>query len=574
MQDSSSPWYRASMAVLGAPAVQIKPSVKRFVGLMPSLKPLLKMHTSAQRLRCRNSHKGSNATKSTTRAVEMSPSDRQNLELGALLLDDAEMQTAACLICEAAASSGDGASSAASLLPTWVSTSMRANIKACPDVVEGVCEIRRARLVLLNGARERAEVDCTTEASKILREGGGRTMHLRGDRLQKLLRQATKGEQQASRNESHGSGSGTTGYQFGDLTKTALRAGARGIKIIATEVGLDDPIRALLLVDYFVEHGVVGATSFVERGALGASFSPYLMQVRAFMDDLNARPGLVRPLHVGKDGEFTFYKLSEWMQVEIIEAFGSSLSHVAWYRFPFWDMVRMYFHVLTEEVRVVHRKLGFKEAFLSSALAIDVVPGIMMAFYFAQLEAFAMPLRLLWGSGTTMEEQEAEKRGEGGESNVVEELVVRVRGGSGDPAWETIDPRITNPRRLLPQLYAIEVPPFHALTEVLCKLAAVGGKGSSNSRLQGTGSELQVLQVSNQPQVQVRVQVRTSKSLEALGCRPGVEVLFKYKFPVDGSGTAPATSVALCVDVPHLLCAIRYCSANDVAVKQIYDFWN
>lgn len=145
-----------------------------------------------------------------------------------------------------------------------------------------------------------------------------------------------------------------------------------------------------------------------------------------------------------------------------------------------------------------------------------------------------------------------------------------MRTGEREPDWARIDPRISQVESLLPSgggglrsggLYTALLPSFKALTEVLEKLSRE--------------PTVEVLQISNQAQVQVRVQLRTAEQLEALRREAkGVEVMFDYTFPVDGTGTEPARSVSLCVDVPFLLAAMRFCRKRGIRVCQVYDFWS
>ena len=85
---------------------------------------------------------------------------------------------------------------------------------------------------------------------------------------------------------------------------------------------------------------------------------------------------------------------------------------------------------------------------------------------------------------------------------------------------------------------------------------------------------VEVLQISNQDQVQVRVQLSHAQQLAALRSKHGVTVMFEYVFPVDGTGQPPPTTAALCVEVPFLLGALRFCRQEGVQVMQVYDFWN
>ena len=115
-------------------------------------------------------------------------------------------------------------------------------------------------------------------------------------------------------------------------------------------------------------------------------------------------------------------------------------------------------------------------------------------------------------------------------------------------------------QQLLPELYTIIVPTFKPLTQILLRLSEL--------------LELAVLQISNQRQVQVRVQLRRESQLATLRERPGLQVMFNYQFPVDGSGQPPPTTVSLCVEVPYLLRVIHTCRLEEITIMQVYDFWS
>ena len=50
------------------------------------------------------------------------------------------------------------------------------------------------------------------------------------------------------------------------------------------------------------------------------------------------KAGVTKRLHEKEGGEYTFFKLVEWMQVEILALFADSLNHTPWFRFPFYEV--------------------------------------------------------------------------------------------------------------------------------------------------------------------------------------------------------------------------------------------
>ena len=171
-----------------------------------------------------------------------------------------------------------------------------------------------------------------------------------------------------------------------------------------------------------------------------------------------------------------------------------------------------------------------------------------MGILFGQLQLLALPLKAVLGEAYADPAQ------------MVEQLVVLT--GEHEPDWLALDDRITEPVRLIPKLYTIEVPTFKAMTEILLKLS--------------TDPSLQVLQISNQDQVQVRAEIhpdQAEQGIRLLQEKRGCEVMFDYAFPTDGSQNAVWTTVSLCVEIPYLLGLLRFCTKHGIAVKQIYDWW-
>ena len=281
--------------------------------------------------------------------------------------------------------------------------------------------------------------------------------------------------------------------------------------------------------------------------------------------------GATRDLH-GGDGEFTWYKLNEWMQVEILEVMAASLDHTPWYRFPFFEVLGVYFDVLRTESDLVAAKYGPVKAYASMAFVTDLVPAIVMSALFAQLHLMAMPLRAALGGEGYLEDGADPER-------FLEEIVLyaRIKGEASLAAFfrGAVDPRISEVKAVEPHLAAgggqiivLTVPPFKALGEILVALA----RAVPTAR---------VLEISNQSEVQVRVSCEAHREAEAEAwlarLRPGVEPVARYQFPIAAeSATAPARKqIALRVAVTQLMSLMRGCGDEGGAlrVEQVYDFW-
>ena len=503
LQQAGSPWRRAAMAILGAPGVTFSSSAQTMASFV-GMGPLIDMWREAQR----RDPAAAVASALRVDATPMPPS--VSAQIGAAY-DGLDMQR--------------------------FEVSVRLDEGSATPAIPSVKVIHQAvlREVRPSGILH-SECVCTAEASRRLLEedasaaGGGFTLHLRGARVDSLLRDVNMIPRRPSAPE--------RGYKFGDLTKRTLRVMDGMIEQV-----LESGTRRVLYLQF---------SRCAEQGEEVVP-DEYLPRVAALVSRLDAHR-LLGGLH-RDDGEYTWFKLNEWMQVEIMEAFGASLSHAAWYRFPLMEMLTMYASTFAKTATIVQNKFGFRKAWLSAAAMYDIVPGAIMAFYFSQLWVLGMPLRSLWGSGTSAEDYERENTGD---KAPIEELLVRT--GLRPPDWAGLNAQIKGVRQLLPELYVLTVPTFKPLTAALLKLAQV--------------PEIEVLRISNQEQLQVRVQFRRDAQLDALRGKHGVQVMFQYTFPVDGTGKAPPTTASLCVEAPYLLSTIRFCSRHDIDVMQVYDFWN
>jgi len=272
--------------------------------------------------------------------------------------------------------------------------------------------------------------------------------------------------------------------------------------------------------------------------------------------------GLTKQLRAKEDGMYTWLKLLEWLQVDFTQIFGNNLEHTPWFRFPFGAFLEVYFKLLKEETSIVMKKYGAKETLFSSAfLQIGLFPFVMTAVSSAQMMLMAAPINALGANGDAQDALGVKGFGEYNPANMKEEVVLHLPHATEDVDWQKVDSRVTG-RRLAKGLFLLEMPTFRPLTEILKSIALY----SQSAR---------VLEISNQRELQVRVQYQDTGNSSPVNFSSlqGVKVLFKYKYPTDGTQNEPATSVALAVLVPFLLATIRTCHDNGVDVMQIYDSW-
>ena len=110
-------------------------------------------------------------------------------------------------------------------------------------------------------------------------------------------------------------------YKFGDLTKGLIKRVDKAINSCTMDSG-DYPknidISSLELVVGYRACAVETCKSVLAAG----------------VSDLLLRHKLVSTARLDAE-EYTWYKLSEWMQVEMLSVFAGQLETVPWYRFPF-----------------------------------------------------------------------------------------------------------------------------------------------------------------------------------------------------------------------------------------------
>ena len=265
--------------------------------------------------------------------------------------------------------------------------------------------------------------------------------------------------------------------------------------------------------------------------------------------------GWVKPLH-RNDGHFTWFKLPEWLQVEITQIFANSMDHTPWYRFPFMKFIGLYFDVLFKEMKIVQSEYGFAKALLSNAFLTDIIPGIVMFFLFGQLQLLALPVKSVAGS-------------EYANPELMIEQVVILLPRETQIDWKRIDDRIqaqcVSPKN---GLYVLAVPTFKPLTEIILKIA-------------NYYPIAQILEISNQQTIQVKAVVPASERQEAkiamLKNLNGCTVMFSYQFPVDGKPTSnnyvPPLCLSLKVETLALVRLICLCKDLEISVHQIYDFY-
>ena len=290
--------------------------------------------------------------------------------------------------------------------------------------------------------------------------------------------------------------------------------------------------------------------------------------VKSTLDMLESK-GIVRGDLHPSDGHYTWFKLNEWMQVEILDELVKSLQHTPWYRFPFLSFLRTYFSVFQQQCNIVQKKYGIVTAFGSEAFFVDVIPGIVMSALFGQLQLLATPLKMIMpADGYKGRDQ----------SRFCEEIILHTRQNNLNFFNDEIDTRILKVTVLPKNFVVLSIPPFKAMGEILHKIAI---------RIPAA----RVLQISNQTEVQVRIgsnvgiEDRSKDNEEELArihSLAGVKFVMDYSFP-NTVGSNHTTSDAVhgkafyCFEVNclALLDLFRLCEMlPNHCIEQVYDFWN
>ena len=253
----------------------------------------------------------------------------------------------------------------------------------------------------------------------------------------------------------------------------------------------------------------------------------------------------------GQGGEFTWFKLVEWLQVEYIQIFGESLQEVPWYRFPFRDMMKKYFGILYQEMKIVYEKQGIVKAGFSWAFFTDFVPGIVMSFIFGQLGLLALPIRAVLGDEYSEESMASQ----------YEEAILVSRDG-----WEDLENSDIHATKIVDGLYMMKIPSLGNFTDAILTIA----QETQNNKL---------MTISSHTEIQMKVSVAREnfeKLKLSLDQERGVKVMFDYKLPETGTEEDNIRHLCLCVQVIHLLDIIRKIQSdrnNSYKIEQIYDYW-
>ena len=273
----------------------------------------------------------------------------------------------------------------------------------------------------------------------------------------------------------------------------------------------------------------------------------------------------------GLNGGYNWYKLPEWLQIDMVKIFGSYMEHRPWFLYPFMDMIKSYFNVLQEEAMIVYGRYGIQKAFLSGAFVTSFVPGIVMLLLYAQLTLLAYPIQMGLASYYSSDGDYSPQT----KATQIEKLIVAGSEERTVSEWKQIDERL-DVALIVPGLYEVTVPSLGYMSPILEQLAF-------------RFVDVTILRISNHDEIQVRVAAYGNSELErkeiVYKLRHGLisikpEYMFEYRLPtlgkspkIENSGGLPIY-VVLAIKPPHLLQFIREIGQmKNASVDQIYDFW-
>ena len=245
-----------------------------------------------------------------------------------------------------------------------------------------------------------------------------------------------------------------------------------------------------------------------------------------------------------KNTSFTFLKLPEWLQAELVQHFGNSMDHTPFYRFPFVKSIEMLISVLSAETRLCAAKDGWFRTLLSDAFTTDLVGVVIFTLGFGALSVAAAPIKMALGDSYP-------------EGTQIEKVLVTAPRSIKWP-----EKHVQHAQQLTAGIWLLTLGTFKLFTPALCALADV--------------PSVSVLRISNNSVVQVRLSLKQPVSdnvVASLVEFPGCSLATDFTFPKVGN-VENERQVCLSVQVINLMALIRFCRKEAISVHQVYDFYN
>jgi len=247
----------------------------------------------------------------------------------------------------------------------------------------------------------------------------------------------------------------------------------------------------------------------------------------------------------------SYYELPEWFLVELPAMLGQYLSHTPFYKFPYLQVLQLFWKLVVLELQTVYRKRGLM-ACLNMGLVMNIVIGSVLSTLFLELYLFSVPIRFFLGLTN-------------GNKKDVEQITITSQNSIN---WAFLASDISPPQTIDVQkdikfqnyegfVYYLEIPRHRPFTDVLLKIAT-------------QQPDLVITDISgNSDDLQLKVSIPDIQQIHWLRQLEGCEVLFTYQLP---SQVAAGINVALSVKIPFLISVLRQLLNQGFHVTNIYDF--
>eukprot|EP01084_Bolivina_argentea_P268288 455639_1 len=252
---------------------------------------------------------------------------------------------------------------------------------------------------------------------------------------------------------------------------------------------------------------------------------------------------------VKSDSVGTYFRVNEWMTVNVAKIFGKQLNEVPWYRFPYWAFIGLYWKIMWKEFKTSVKYEGLIKTLSSSGFTMDVVIGAVFSLFFAQFGALSLPLRLMYGE--QYDEMETETL------NIESTKIINWRQDVNDRIQVSSQRNVGNKYK-----YSLVIPRHKPFTEILIKAATNYWNVIQLNDISGNTDYIQMeLMIHNNTQnVLTWIQNNIKNKV----------VLQDFSYPTD---EVNSKRVLLLIKIPTLMRAIAKLNQHsNIEILQIYDF--
>lgn len=250
------------------------------------------------------------------------------------------------------------------------------------------------------------------------------------------------------------------------------------------------------------------------------------------------------------DPSTSMFRATEWLIVHMTQEFGTSMNHTAFYHYPFFDWITLYWKLLGAAFSTCASEHGVSKAFFSSGVKMNSVIGIFFSLVVALMGVLSKPLVF--------------RNSETGYT-LLQMLVSSKR----PIPWKNIDSRLVPheiPHLKTKNIYYcfVEIPPHKPFTEIILAILRWDEEDAHNVVVENVGCVTGT--------IGVKVAMSHPNDLNPF-LDVGGSLVSTYQHP--GYGKNLQWYALLGIKVPLLLIALRSLRRNRlVTVEQIYDFFH